>query len=118
MSDVTAYPLAWPPGWPRTPADKRQDSRFRFKSGRADPTSGIFSPRPVSFDVARRKLTAELSRLGAKAVVISTNLPLRADGEARADAGRYRITDPGVAVYFQLKGQPMVMAGDAYDGPA
>lgn len=57
----------------------------------------------------------ELDLLEARSVVISSNIPLRQDGEMYADYARRRRDDPGVAVYFQLRGKPMVMARDAYD---
>lgn len=59
--------------------------------------------RPKSTDEARRAVRAELDRLGASAVVISTNMVTRLDGEIRA--GAKQPDDPGVAVYFKLKGQ-------------
>ena len=34
-----------------------------------------------------------------------------------SDAARRKISNPGVAVYFTLKGKPMVMARDAYWTP-
>lgn len=77
-----AYPLAWPDGWPRTKPGHRLD-RSRFST---------------TFDKARRDLLLELERLGAGSVVISSWLPLRADGQPRADAARRRIDDPGIAV--------------------
>jgi hypothetical protein len=93
-----SYPLHWPEGWPRTPHQKRLDSS-RFMT---------------TFDKAKRDLYAELRRLGARNIVLSSNLPLRNDGEPRADAARRRIDDPGVAVYFTFNGNQMVMARDAY----
>ena len=112
---ATAYPLQWPEGWSRTIPGYREDSRYRFKSG-----SRMYGENvgPVTFEVARKKLMDELDRLGAQHAVISTNLPLRADGQARADAARYRIEDPGVAVYFLLGKRQMVMACDRYDAPS
>lgn len=93
-----AYPLAWPDGWPRTP-EYRRSATSRFST---------------TLDRARRQLLDEMHRLGAAGVVISTNLPLRADGQARSDVARYKIGDPGVAVYFVLRRKRMVMARDAY----
>lgn len=100
MSDhgASAFPLQWPEGWERTPDGKRKNySMFR-----------------TTFDKARKELHLELQRLKAKYVVVSTNIPLRLDGNPRADVARLRITDPGVAVYFSLRDRPMVMARDAY----
>lgn len=95
---TTAYPLAWPEGWPRTPAHRRT-SNARFSA---------------QFTTARAQLQRELRLLGAKSVVISSWLPLRNDGLPFADAARRRIEDPGVAVYFVLRERPMAMARDIY----
>lgn len=108
-----AYPLQWPRGWPRTSPSVREDSRYRFKHKGTDGWN-----RPVTLDVARRKMCEELDRLGALNVVISTNVPLRADGSPRSPQASERIQEPGVAIYFQLKGRPMVMASDRYDAPS
>lgn len=93
-----SYPLKWPEGWGRTPAHKRRPNNS-FKT---------------TFDKAHRNLLAELKRLGAAGVVVSSWLPLRNDGKPRADAARQKLADPGVAVYFQLRGRPMVMARDSF----
>jgi hypothetical protein len=60
---------------------------------------------------ARDQLVDELARLGAKDVVISTNVKLRPDGLPYA---KENSSDPGVAVYFTLKGRPLVMVRDQY----
>lgn len=93
-----AYPLKWPDGWKRTPEYQRK-THSQFKT---------------TFDKARRDLNAELVRLGAKDVVISSWLALRNDGQPYADQARRRLPDPGVAVYFTFKKHQMVMARDAY----
>lgn len=110
---ATTYPLAWPEGWPRNTGPQQSAARFKQGSRLYGGSVGV-----VTFDGARRKLYDELARLGARDVVLSTNVPLRGDGEARADAARYRIDDPGAAVYFTLKGKQLVMAGDRFDTPA
>lgn len=101
IEDVQAFPLHWPDGWPRTKARK---------------VNHPFGSRTyqLGFDRARRQLREELGRLGAKLVVISTNIALRIDGEPNASAARTQQRDPGVAVYFMLKGKQMVMAQDNY----
>lgn len=98
IEGVSAYPLCWPDGWPRTDPSKRLNS----------------SPFVTTFDKARRDLQSELNRMGAKHVVMSSWLPLRQDGNPRSDAARYKIDDPGVAIYFEWKGKAFVMARDAY----
>jgi hypothetical protein len=79
---TTAYPLAWPAGWPRTPSYKRQPSKFK----------------PGALALEAQETRWELQRLGAKNAVISTNIELRQDGLPYSN--RRRPDDPGVAVYF------------------
>jgi hypothetical protein len=76
-----AYPLYWPDGRPRTPSYQRSRSKF-----------------DTSFARARDELVRELKLLGARDVVLSTNIALRRDGLPLA--GQRQPTDPGVAVYF------------------
>ena len=95
-----AYPLQWPDGWPRTPSHKRGKSRF---------TGQTYNQI--------RQLQNELRLLGAKNVVISSNVPVRNDGLPYAEAAKRRYDDPGVAVYFTLKGKPLSMARDRYLTP-
>jgi hypothetical protein len=90
---VQAYPLAWPDGWPRTTS--LQVSKFK-----------------TATDKARKKLLGEISLMGGTMPVISSNVPLRADGHLRADR---EPVDAGVAVYFQRNGRGMVFACDRYD---
>ncbi len=97
---TTAYPLKWPDGWDRTPSQRRSNySRFK-----------------TTLDQARKKLLDELRLLGARNVVISSNLELRLDGMPRAEMARRKLPDPGVAVYFTYRGgKQMAMARDAYE---
>lgn len=99
---TTAYPLAWPDGWPRTPVGQRDDSKGRFRR------NGAF----WTFAAARDALGAELDRLGAREVLLSTNFELNLSGQPRAD--RVRPADQGIAVYFKWKGRPRVMACDMH----
>lgn len=95
-SNAEAYPLYWPEGWQRTPGPRR-----------------VEAPYTVTFDKARRDLHNELRLLGARHVVLSTNIPLRKDGQPYA--GWREPEDPGVAVYWTLKGKPQVMACDKWN---
>jgi DnaJ-domain-containing protein 1 len=91
---IDAYPLQWPPMWPRT--DRPQRSRF-------DTTLGE----------ARSGVLRELGLLGARDVVISCNVPTRRDGlpyAARRDPDA-----PGVAVYFTLRGEQRCIPCDKWD---
>lgn len=90
---ITTYPLCWPPGWPR--CQTPQHSRFE-----TTPTA------------ARAHLLAELDRLGARDVVVSSNAALLKSGDL---AGRQPyLEDTGVAVYFVLDGQQRVIPCDKW----
>jgi len=89
-----AYPLAWPQGWPRTA--ERNRSRF----------DGTFAK-------IRDELWAEISHLGGRYPVLSTNILFKRDGMPYA--GQKEPTDPGVAVYFERRGRQMVFACDKWD---
>lgn len=112
--EATRWPLAWPTGWKRTPAHQRQRSRFAKRS------DGQYRHlRELTFSEARRRLDEELRRLDARGTILSSNLRVRDDGGIRADAGGDKaISDPGVAVYFTLKGQARCLACDGYLTPA
>lgn len=57
-------------------------------------------------------LMGELDRLGATKQMLSTNVVRRIDGRPYANQGQP--SDPGVAVYFELKGKPVSMACDKW----
>lgn len=92
---IDAYPLQWPAGRKRTEGWRREASNFR-----------------VTIAVARDELFAEIGRLGARSVVVSTNIPLRQDGKPYANTPR--LDDPGVAAYFNHKGRAMCFACDRW----
>lgn len=62
------------------------------------------------------RLQTELDRLGAREVILSTNIELRLDGMPRAD--RSPPADPGAALYFRFKGRDTVFACDQWDRTA
>lgn len=90
-----AYPLQWPAGKPRTSYAKR--SAFKV----------------ATFGRARDELFAELRRLNARHIVLSTNVALRQDGLPYS--GRTPPADKGIAVYFEMKGRAMCFACDKWD---
>ncbi len=100
MSETaTAFPLAWPAAKPR--ARSRRSSAFSHRGSAID------------VDTARRRLRDELARIGAKDVILSTNIRLRVDGTPGVDqkAAAY---DPGAALYFKHKGKDVVLAVDTF----
>jgi len=58
------------------------------------------------------ELVNQLRLLGARAVVVSTNVPLRNDGRPYSNPGR--MDDPGVAVFFRLAGRDYCMPCDCW----
>ena len=92
---VDAFPLQWPQGWVRTTPYRRERGSFK-----------------ATFAKARDELMAEISRMGGRHPVLSSNLVLRRDGLPYAQ--QTRIEDPGIAVYFDYKGKPMCFACDRY----
>lgn len=104
MSEVrTPFPLTWPMSWPR--ARHRDVARFK-----AQTSSGWMGQASVA--VARERLQREVDLLGARGVILSTNVELRLDGQPRSD--RSEPSDPGVALYFKLKGKDTVLACDRW----
>ena len=93
---ITAYPLAWPAGWPRTSAYQVKSSRYGDHS----------------LAEARRAIADQVRLLGGKNLIISSNLELRNDGLPRS--GQRQPTDRAVAAYFDYKGKPMCFACDTW----
>jgi hypothetical protein len=106
---TTAYPLAWPEGWPRTPTAKQVDGRYHFK--KVSWRDG--QRKPYTFAEARDALVAEVRKLGAAGAILSTNFVIsNTTGLPRSD--RRAPEDQGVAIYFTRNGKPLAMACDRY----
>lgn len=98
---TTAFPLAWPDGWPRTPRNGRKASQFK-----------------TGYLAAYDNLMHELRLLGATNVTVSSHAPLRRDGKPYSEAMNDELEDPGVAVYFRMPEGARVMARDGHPTPA
>lgn len=92
---VEAYPLAWPTGWERTKWPQRSN----------------FHDHSMAY--ATSFLLEELRRLGARNIVISTNVELR-KRDGLPYSGRRAPDDKGVAVYFQWEGESQCMPCDKW----
>ncbi len=92
---IEAYPLTWPPGYPRSTTQKH--SRFKTTLGRA-----------------RDEVSAEIQRLRATNLIISTDVPLKQNGELRADWTKYTLDDTGAAVYFTINDKQVCLCCDTY----
>lgn len=93
---ITSWPLSWPQSYPRTAV--RLKSRFVG----------------ATFFGAVKEILVEIKRLKGTDVIVSTNVPIRADGMPYGDWERRKMTDPGVAVYFKLRGSQKVVACDKW----
>jgi hypothetical protein len=69
-------------------------------------------PKLVTLAEARTRLSTELDRLIVMGPILSSNVELRIDGQPRSGLPPPR--DPGVALYFQLNGRPIVLACDSF----
>lgn len=105
----SSYPLAWPVAWPRC----RNPTRAKFGTSSVRDGQTWRSRNSLTVAGARQRLLDELDRLGAREVVISTNLRARNDGLPYSNAAEP--ADSGAAVYFRLKGEPRVLACDKWD---
>ena len=95
---IEAYPLHWPQGYPATAPSQRKKSRFTTTLG-----------------AARDLVKTEVKRIHGTNPIISTNIPLKNDGDLRADWGKYKIDNPGVAVYFTYNGNQVCLCCDNYE---
>ena len=93
---IESYPLYWPEGWKRTPANHRAANN-QFKG-----TLGKY----------REDLYDELGRLWAKKQIVSSNISTRGDGKLYATFREP--SDPGVAVYFEWRDKQMCFACDKF----
>jgi hypothetical protein len=91
-----AYPLCWPEGWRRFRPVERANN-YSWKK---------------TVDRYRDHMLDQVRMLGGENIVISTNVPLRRDGQFFADFKTP--DDPGVAVYFSYNGKPICFACDKY----
>lgn len=110
-----SYPLDWPAGWQRTLAGNRRRAPF-YKTRRvtyANSTNTYQKKETLTVGDGLERLNNEIRRLRVTRVVISSNLYLRQDGIPHAGQ-RKVLDDPGVAVYFVLKGRAMALACDRW----
>lgn len=90
---ISAYPLQYPVGWKRT--ERKQYSRFKNNT----------------IACSRNYILRELRLLGAKNVIINSNLQLKKDGLPYSNQ---RIEDVGVAIYFTYKGKQQCIPCDRW----
>lgn len=91
---ITASPLQWPMGWPRTA--RKQSSKFAN----------------FSFEQMRVEVVRQLRLLKARNMIISSDLRLRQDGYPFS--GQRQPEDVGIAVYFDLNGETKCIPCDKW----
>lgn len=99
INDTDSYPLKWPHYRPRTEPGQYKSSSFKTTPGKA-----------------RDSLLKELNMLGAKDIIVSTNIHTYERGGRQimyADQAA-STKDPGVAVYYTWKGEQYVLACDKW----
>ena len=88
MNDTkSAYPLQWPPAWPKTEAIKRERGKFQS-----------------TLSSALNMLKDEVRLLGGKNLVLSSNCTL----------GHEKPKDPGVVAYFHYDGNEVAVPCDRW----
>lgn len=113
---IEAYPLHWPVGWQRTPAEQRERAKFGKSRAVYRPDGTLSHHRKDDLTVADaiKRLRHELELLGAGSVVVSTNVMVRLDGMPYSSASG-NPKDPGIAVYFRLNDTPYCLPCDKWD---
>src|SRR5437660_1562945 len=113
---ATAYPLCWPAGV------RHHKHRMRARFSKTEQRQRIdyqgqrqyYSEKgSLSTADALKRLQREVDLLGAKSVVLSTNVELRLDGLPHSN--RHEPDDPGACLYFHLNGKPHAMPCDLWD---
>lgn len=99
-NSIEAYPLQWPVGYKRTSAHLKKHAAFQ-----------------TSFANARDGAIRELQMMGAKSIIISSNVPLKRDGLPYAvpyGNSKSITDDAGIAVYFDYNEETSVLCCDAF----
>ncbi len=109
---ITKYPLSWPAGWKRTV--NRERARFKKQTHRYENGQKMWAgSRGLSVSEANERVVKELRAMWVPDYVVSTNLVLTSLGTPRS--GQKQPADPGVAVYWKVKGKAQCIAVDQYD---
>lgn len=106
METPQRHPLFWPSGWPKTRAHQRKTATFGIMQ-----EGGI--KKRLNAGEAMDRLERELDALGAKDLVLSTNVELNLRGQPRGDRGEP--SDPGAALFFTYKGKNVALACDRWE---
>lgn len=117
---ISAYPLQWPAGWPRTADDDKKFGRFSTKSRNMH---GYNASSDITISQALNRINGEIemldgsgsnwNRVNPESIVISTNLRVRrADGLPAS--GQKQPKDTGAALYLEMDGKRQCIPCDSY----
>lgn len=105
------YPLSWPTGWRRT--TNRKMANFSRQTHKYENGQKMFTGhRNLSVSEANERVLRELRAMGARDVLVSTNLELTTFGLPRSN--QRNPSDPGVAVYWEIRKKAQCIAVDQY----
>lgn len=93
---IESYPLQWPAGYHRT---ARPTNSYKFY--------------PSKLDAEIYSLREELRRMKATGIVVSTNIPVKGDGNPYSTYSKP--ADVGVAVYFSRENKAMALCCDKWN---
>ena len=120
---VEAYPLHWPTGRKRTKAHDRRRAQFgRLETNETSTGWKYNEKKRLTVHGAIRRLINQVDAFTRRGhvyvidpatVVVSSNVRTRNDGLPYSNAAEP--DDPGVAVYFELEGEPHCLACDTWD---
>lgn len=105
LDDSLRHPLHWPLGQKRTPAHARKSAYF----------GGRVNACTVASQLRELERELHLLRVPKSGWLLSSNLRMRQDGLPYSQ--QVRVEDPGIAVYFQLRGKPHCLACDRWSFP-
>lgn len=104
------YPLHWPIGRPRTVDRDRKPALWKHDGRSLNLTEGRRRIR-----TALSAITRSGHRWRTTGVVLSLNIRFTQNGTRDQNISRRDPDDPGVALYFSLDGQPLVLACDRWN---
>ena len=99
MTEIAPYPLSWPDNMPRTPAPRRQSSRFK-----------------TTFAQATKNVANSLRLFGQDSGKAVTEI-VATSNVGGISLVEMKDQDPGIAVWFSWDGQMRCVAVDRYRKP-
>lgn len=112
MEEQQSYPLQWPVGRPRRPANQRQRAKFGATVERGESIK-YRAKGELSIYAAIQRVKHQVELLHGSKLVISSNIRTRLDGLPLSRAATP--DDPAVAVYFVWRSKTRAFPSDKWD---